>query len=506
MKSERKPRLLIVSNRLPITVQVQNDGSFLCSRSTGGLVAGLSGLSEKTPFAWYGWPGVSVPREEDQDRMRKHLQQTYDAVPLFLPEHVAKDFYSGFCNGILWPLFHYHPHHELSFNTAHFTAYTSANLIFAETLAHDIQPGDTVWIHDFHLMCVPAMLTRLLDPAVRGKIRIGFFLHTPFPSSEVYRILPVRCELLRGLLGGADCIGFQTYDYARHFMSSCSRILGLHCFPDGVEFEGRKVKVGTYPIGIDPDKFVKGLESPSVQAHIAKLRSRFRNTKIMIGIDRLDYIKALPQKLHAFSHLLHTHPELRDGRCVLIQVAVPSRGDVLEYQNLERVVNGLVGKVNGRFGCVEHVPVHYVHKGVAFEELVALYAVADVCVVASTRDGMNLVSYEFIASQQGQHGALVLSEFAGAAQSMNGAIIVNPWNTEELSNGMYEALTMSAKQKEENYKKLSRYVNKYTAERWGTSFVNDLRVRIKHGSSPFCDSLAGYRVCLTRLRGTYCFR
>ncbi|KAJ3392965.1 Trehalose-6-P synthase/phosphatase complex synthase subunit [Entophlyctis sp. JEL0112] len=251
------------------------------------------------------------------------------------------------------------------------------------------------------------------------------------------------------------------------------RILGLHCFPDGIEFEGRKVKVGTYPIGIEPEKFHRALAtSEKVHAHIARLRARFRGVRVMVGIDRLDYIKALPQKLHAFARLLETHPEFRDGKCVLIQVAVPSREDVLEYQNLDRVVNELVGEVNGKYGGIESVPVHYVHKSVSFDELVALYAVAD---VTSTRDGMNLVSYEFIASQQGQHGVLLLSEFAGAAQSLNGAIIVNPWNTEELAQGMYEALTMPPKAKKINYDKLSRYVNKYTSERWGTTFVTELR-------------------------------
>ncbi|KAI8838848.1 glycosyltransferase family 20-domain-containing protein [Chytriomyces cf. hyalinus JEL632] len=499
--AETGGRLLIVSNRLPITVATDaSSNAFTCKRSTGGLVAGLSGLAKNTQFMWYGWPGISVQSEAMQRDMREHLRKEYDAVPMFLPDSVAKDYYSGFCNGILWPLFHYHPN-ELSFNPAHYAAYTAANRLFAQCLAEDIQPGDVVWIHDFHLMLLPSLLNQLLHPNLRAAVKIGFFLHTPFPSSEVYRILPVRKELLIGVLGGSDCVGFQTYDYARHFMSSCARILGLHCFPDGVEFQGRKVKVGTHPIGIDPEKFKTGLHSPTVQSHITRLKTRFKNTKIMIGIDRLDYIKALPQKLHAFSYLLYKHPELRDGNCVLIQVAVPSRGDVVEYQNLERVVDGLVGKVNGRFGTVECVPVYYVHRGVSFEELVALYAVADVCVVSSTRDGMNLVSYEFIASQQGQHGVLVLSEFAGAAQSLNGAIIVNPWNTEELAQGMYDALTMPAKRKEENYHKLSRYVDKYTAERWGNTFVNELKVRGRFRLS-VSSAHNGFRVLFIDYDGT----
>ncbi|KAJ3282105.1 Trehalose-6-P synthase/phosphatase complex synthase subunit [Rhizoclosmatium sp. JEL0117] len=462
-------RLLIVSNRLPITVtRDKHTGQYTFVKSSGGLVSALSGLSSNLPFVWIGWPGITVA-QIDEDKVSNSLLNSHASIPVFLPPETAHAHYTGFSNGILWPLFHYHPN-ELSFNKEHWDGYLDANRRFAERVAKEWREGDTVWVHDFHLMDVPRVLRALLP----GKnVRIGFFLHTPFPSSEVYRILPVRKALLKGVLD-SDVIGFQTYDYARHFMSSCARILGLHCFPDGIEVEGRKVRVGTWPIGIDPTKFVKGLQSESIQAHIARLRARFKGTKIMLGIDRLDYIKALPQKIHAFSHLLHTHPSLQ-SKVVLIQIAVPSREDVLEYQNLDRVVNGLVGKVNGRYGSVEFVPIHYVHKGVGFEELVALYAVADVCVVSSTRDGMNLVSYEYIASQEGQCGVLVLSEFCGAAQSLNGAIIVNPWNTEELAQAMYDALTMPQKQKETSYAKLNRYVHKYTAERWGSSFVNELR-------------------------------
>ncbi|KAJ3130702.1 Trehalose-6-P synthase/phosphatase complex synthase subunit [Physocladia obscura] len=471
-------RLLLVSNRLPITVTPTPNGDFDFVASSGGLVAGISGLAARMPFVWAGWPGIPVT-QNSQSHVQEKLMNLHSAIPVFLPDVLVRDYYQGFCNRILWPLFHYHPS-ELSFNAKHWKAYQTANNLFADALLPHIQPGDIIWIHDFHLMILPALLkeklSKSMSPEKLETIRIGFFLHTPFPSSEVYRILPARKDILRGLLE-ADCIGFQTYDYARHFMSSCARqlILGLHCYPDGVEYEGRKVKVGTYPIGIDPEKFRTGLQTLSVQLEISRLRTRFPNTKIIIGIDRLDYIKALPQKLHAFSHMLATHPEFQNGKCVMIQVAVPTRQDVLEYQNLDRVVNQLVGQVNGQFGTVEFVPVHYVHQSVSFAELVALYAVADVCVVSSTRDGMNLVSYEFIASQQGQHGVLVLSEFAGAAQSLNGAIIVNPWNTEDLSNGMYEALTMPAKQKQANFAKLDRYVSKYTSERWGTTFVNELR-------------------------------
>ena len=226
----------------------------------------------------------------------------------------------------------------------------------------------------------------------RSSIKIGFFLHTPFPSSEIYRILPVRQEILRGILY-CDLIGFQTYDYVRHFLSACSRILGLSTFPNGVEFGGSRVHVRTYPIGIEPAKFEEGLMRNNVRQRIAELERRFEGVKVIVGIDRLDYIKGMPQKLQALETFLEEYPEWI-GKIVLVQIAVPSRQDVEEYQNLRATVNEAVGRINGRFGTVESMPVHLLHRSVNFDELCALYALADVCLVTSTRDGMNLVSYE----------------------------------------------------------------------------------------------------------------
>ena len=244
--------------------------------------------------------------------------------------------------------------------------------------------------------------------------------------------------------------------------------------PNGAEFEGRIVHVGTFPIGIDPEKFSLGLQLKSIQARVQRLRQKFAGIKVLVGVDRLDYIKGVPQKLHAFELFLSKHPEWTE-KVVLVQVAVPSRENVEEYQHLQQIVNELVGRINGRFGTVEFTPIHFIHKSVNFEELVALYAVADACIVSSTRDGMNLVSYEYIVSQQNNHGVLILSEFAGAAQSLNGSIIVNPWNTDELAQGIFDAVTMPEEVRKANHQKLYRYVTKYTAAFWGMSFVKELR-------------------------------
>lgn len=231
--------------------------------------------------------------------------------------------------------------------------------------------------------------------------------------------------------------------------------------PSSVQLEGRSVHVSAFPIGIDPEKFTEGLKSLKVQNRIANIESKFQGTKLMVSVDRLDYIKGIPQKLHALEVFLSNHPEWV-GRVVLVQVAVPSRQDVEEYQNLRAVVNELVGRINGKFGTVDYMPIHFMHKSVSFDELIALYSASDACIVSSTRDGMNLVSFEYIATQERRKGVLVLSEFAGAAQSLNGSIVVNPWNTEELANAYHEAVSMSEDRRANNFAKLNKYISKYT--------------------------------------------
>ncbi|KAK7739704.1 Trehalose-6-P synthase/phosphatase complex synthase subunit [Cytospora paraplurivora] len=463
-------RLLIVSNRLPLTIKRSDDGQYNFSMSSGGLVTGLSGLSKTMTYEWYGWPGLQVP-ENEVDEMKQRLNKECKAHPVFVDDDLADKHYNGFSNEILWPLFHYHPG-EITFDESAWAAYHEVNSLFAQTVVADVQDNDMIWVHDYHLMLLPEMLRELIGTSKKN-VKIGFFLHTPFPSSEIYRILPVREALLKGLLY-CDLIGFHTYDYARHFLSSCSRILGVTTTPNGVELNGKFITVGAFPIGIDPEKFVDALKTPKVTERIAALSRKFEGVKLIVGVDRLDYIKGVPQKLHALEVFLTEHPEWI-GKIVLVQVAVPSRQDVEEYQNLRAVVNELVGRINGKFGTIEFMPIHFLHQSVSFDELTALYAMSDVCFVSSTRDGMNLVSYEYIATQRERHGVMILSEFTGAAQSLSGSLIVNPWNTEEMANALHDAVTMSAEQREANYRKLEKYVFKYTSAWWGKQFVTEMK-------------------------------
>ena len=457
----REQRLIVVSNRLPITIKRQEDGTYDFSMSSGGLVSALSGLKKAMSFLWIGWPGMEIPAEE-REMVEARLMNEYSTRPVLLEDELADRHYNGFSNSILWPLFHYHPG-EINFDEENWQAYEEANRRFADTVVDMIQDGDMVWVQDYHLMLLPDYIRQKIGNRFKN-VKIGFFLHTPFPSSEIYRILPVREAILQGVLS-CDLIGFHTYDYARHFLSSCSRVLDLKTLPNGVRYGNKFIRVGAYPIGIDPDRFSEVLREQVVQERMASLQQKFKGVRIMVGVDRLDYIKGVPQKLHAFEVFLTENPEWV-GKVVLVQVAVPSRQDVEEYQNLRAVVNELVGRINGKFATIEFIPIHFMHKSISIQELVALYAVSDVCVVSSTRDGMNLVSYEYICTQRERHGALVLSEFAGAAQSLNGSIIVNPWNTQELCSGMKEALTMSDEARRVNHEKLYRYVTRYTANYW----------------------------------------
>nr|CAC42133.1 TPS1 protein [Amanita muscaria] len=468
--------------------------------SSGGLVSALSGFKKSLNFTWIGWPGFFIP-PKDRPLVNKRLMDQYSCQAVYLDDDVADKHYNGFSYSILWPLFHYHPG-EMNFDEENWLAYRQANLQFAEAVLQQLTPGAMVWVQDYHLMLLPMLLRGLIEGRDLGAdlsitelseigegaeegiqnaknlhgVKMGFFLHTPFPSSEIYRILPVRREILLGILY-CDLIGFHTYDYARHFLSSCTRILGLPTMPNGVEFEGRMAHVGTFPIGIEPSSFIENLKKDSVTARITQLEHRFNGVKVIVGVDRLDYIKGVPQKLHALELFLTQHPEWI-GKVVLVQLAVPSRQDVEEYQNLRSTVNELVGRINGRFGTVEFMPIHFMHKSLPFDELCALYAVSDVCLVSSTRDGMNLVSYEYVACQQARQGVMILSEFAGAAQSLNGSIVVNPWDSQQVADAIHEAVTMDAPTRSENHKKLFKYVNKYSAAFWGSSFIKEM-ARIK---------------------------
>ncbi|KAL7584999.1 hypothetical protein Lser_V15G45478 [Lactuca serriola] len=465
-------RLLVVANRLPVSAVRRGEESWSLEVSAGGLVSALLGVKE-VEAKWIGWAGVNVPDEPGQRALTKALAEKR-CIPVFLDEEVVHQYYNGYCNNILWPLFHYLglPQEDRLATTrsfqSQFAAYKKANQMFADVVNEHYEEGDVVWCHDYHLMFLPKCLKDH-----NSNMKVGWFLHTPFPSSEIHRTLPSRSELLRAVLA-ADLVGFHTYDYARHFVSACTRILGLEGTPEGVEDQGRLTRVAAFPIGIDSDRFIRALENPQVQEHIKELKERFSGRKVMLGVDRLDMIKGIPQKILAFEKFLEENQYWRD-KVVLLQIAVPTRTDVPEYQKLTSQVHEIVGRINGRFGTLTTVPIHHLDRSLDFQALCALYAVTDIAIVTSLRDGMNLVSYEFVACQDAKRGVLILSEFAGAAQSLGaGAILVNPWNITEVAASIGQALNMTPEEREKRHRHNFLHVTTHTAQEWAETFVSEL--------------------------------
>ena len=466
-------RLIIAANRLPVSVKKGEDGKWGLTISSGGLVSALLGVGKSYGMLWVGWPGVFIDEGPDRDALTETLLEKR-CLPIWLTRNQVELYYNGYCNNVLWPLFNYVP---LAFEpklsstkdmTSQWLAYISANQLFEQAIMKVYEPGDIVWCHDYHLMLLPQMLRKNYD-----KMKIGWFLHTPFPTSEIYRTLPMREELLISVLK-ADLVGFHTYDYARHFVSSCSRILAFEGTPDGVEDGGNFTRVAAFPIGIDPTRFHDALVTKVVQDHILELKARFKGRKVMLGVDRLDMIKGIPQKLLGYEKFLSDHPEWRD-RVVLVQIAVPTRSDVPEYQKLTSQVHEIVGRINGRFGTLGSVPIQHLDCSLSFAELTALYAVTDCCLVTSLRDGMNLVSYEYVSCQSQNAGVLILSEFAGAAQSLGaGSILVNPWNVTEVAQAIDDALTMPETERRERHKFNFSHVEVHTSQAWADTFIAEL--------------------------------
>ncbi|VFQ60303.1 unnamed protein product [Cuscuta campestris] len=468
----RKPRLLVVSNRLPLSAKRKGEDQWDLEVNVGGLVSALLGVTE-FEARWIGWAGVNVPDEIGQRSLSRDLSEKR-CIPVFLDEDTVNQYYNGYCNNILWPLFHYLglPHEDRLATTrsfqSQFAAYKKANQMFADVVNEHYKDGDIVWCHDYHLMFLPKCLKEH-----NSEMKVGWFLHTPFSSSEIYRTLPSRSELLRAVLF-ADLVGFHTYDYARHFVSACTRILGLEGTPEGVEDQGRLTRVSAFPIGIDSDRFIRALEVPAIQNRIKELLERFGGRKVMLGVDRLDMIKGIPEKILAFEKFLEENPDWRD-RVILVQIAVPTRTDVPEYKKLTCQVHEIVGRINGRFGTLTSVPIHHLDYSLDFQSLCSLYAVTDVALVTSLRDGMNLVSYEFVACQASKKGVLILSEFAGAAQSLGaGAILVNPWNVTELAASIDYALRMPAHEREKRHHLNFMHVTTHTSQEWAATFVSEL--------------------------------
>ncbi len=468
-------RLIIVSNRLPFTARVENN-ALTVSESAGGLATGLSAfldsyrshLPSREGDLWVGWPGSTID-EAWQEPLRTLALGKHHAVPVFLSEQEMDEFYLGFCNKTLWPLFHYFPSYA-EYRDEYWARYEQVNRRFAETLDEIVRSGDVVWVQDYHLMLLPALLRQRHPDLV-----IGFFLHIPFPSFEIFRLLPQRWRhaLLEGLLG-SDLVGFHTYEYTRHFLQAVLRILGIDHSMGRLILSGHVTRVETYPMGIDFHRFAGAADHEETTAEKCSLRETLRDLRVILSVDRLDYSKGILNRLQGFELLLEQHPEFH-GRIVLIAVVVPSRIGVDQYEHMKRQIEELVGRINGRFGSVGWSPIIYQYRHLLLHQLVALYGISDVALVTPLRDGMNLIAKEYLASRPDQTGVLVLSEMAGASKELNEAIIINPNDRSEIAHALAEGLQMPPEEQQRRNAIMRQRLSRYDVVRWAEDILSDLQ-------------------------------
>ncbi len=459
-------RCFYVSNRLPFSL----DEAGKITRGSGGLVTALLGVKNNCPTYWVGATTderiVNIPAKEFKDNFPFE-----DVISIFLPKQLYDSYYNDFCNDVIWPLFHYEGN-RVKFDVSAWKDYIKVNKVFADRLLKILEDGDTVWIHDFHFFLLPQLLR-----ASKKNIKIGFFLHIPFPSSEIFRQLPVRREILENLLH-SDLIGFHDYSYLRHFNNSVLSILGVESDFLSIQHKKRKVRLGVFPVSIETNKLQEQAGRSRVMKRVHALKSVYK-TKVIVGVDRLDYSKGIDLKLLAFKQLLENHPELI-GKVCFVQLAVPSRINVEEYAQLKHQIEQSVGEINGKYGNMEYVPVRYIFNSVDQTDLLALYRMSDVLFVGSKRDGMNLVSLEFVASQdKDDPGAVVLSEFTGAASILSEAFRINPWDTHSTAEALYEALQLPKEDRVQKHENSLQFLKNYTSIQWAQSFLQQLNMTPK---------------------------
>jgi len=457
-------RLLIVSNRLPTTVQ-ERKGELHLEPSVGGLATGLSSWYKSRDSIWIGWPGITRKKiKGEKDVMARLLADNCHPVSLSQPDVEA--YYHGFCNRTIWPLFHYFPLYA-EYSEGFWQAYERVNTAFANVVAGIAKPNDIIWIHDYHLMLLPKLLRERLPKAT-----MGFFLHIPFPSFEIFRLLPWRKQILEGLLG-ADLAGFHTYDYTGHFLDSVHRLLGYEVAMGQTTVADRVVRADAFPMGINYEQFSSVAQDQKAQAERKRFRRKLGDCQVILSVDRLDYTKGIPQRLEAFSAFLDRNSKFL-RKVILVLLVVPSRTRVGHYMQLKKELDGLVGEINGKYGTIGWMPVWYLYRSLPFHSLAALYSLADVALVTPLRDGMNLVAKEYTTTKTDGKGVLILSETAGAAQELGEAIIINANNQEEIVQALEKALEMPEQEQIERNRIMQKRLRRYNVERWANEFMDKL--------------------------------
>jgi trehalose 6-phosphate synthase/phosphatase len=460
-------QLMIVSNRLPVTIQRKKEKLYF-KQSVGGLATGLGSFYKSFNSKWVGWCGITSEKIdfEEKKNIEAKLKKDFSSYSVFLSRRQFELYYSEFCNKTLWPLLHGFTQYA-SYDRNSWKTYKEVNELFANTVLEIAESEDFVWIHDYHLMLLP----KLLQTENRN-IAVGFFLHTPFPGPDIFRLLPWREEIVDGLLM-ADLLGFHTYSYVQNFLMTVRRLLGLNHTLGKIIVGNHLAKVDSFPIGIDYKKFANADTKPEVQANIKNLSTRLGKTKKILSIDRLDYTKGVLNRLKGFDLFLKNYPEYK-GNVTLLLVAVPSRTKVQQYQTLKKNVDELVGKINGDHGTLGWTPIQYMYHSLPFQSLLALYRISDVSMVTPLSDGMNLIAKEYIATKAGGKGVLILSEMAGAVEELREAIVVNPNNIEEIAGSLKKALSMPEEEQIRRNRTMQERLKNYDIRVWANDFVNSL--------------------------------
>lgn len=454
-------KLYIISNRLPVKVADQN-GTFVFSRSEGGLTTGLDSLQTSYEKHWIGWPGMCVKDEEDKHLIDSKLEEM-QFHPVFLSDTQIENYYEGYSNSTIWPLCHYFFAYTL-YKKSFWESYQEVNQRFCEAICRLIRPGDKVWVQDYQLMLLPGMLRK-----VYPELSIGYFHHIPFPSYELFRILPERAKILEGLLG-ADFIAFHTHDYMRHFISAVERVLHIDFNLDEVQLGNRVARVDALPMGINYELYHNASTMPEVRKAIDQTQKLFGNHKQILSVDRLDYSKGILHRLLGFAAFLEHHPEYR-GRVTLAMVIVPSRDHVGSYAELKTRIDEEIGSINGRYSTMDWTPVCYFYHGFSFEELAAMYHMADIALVTPLRDGMNLVAKEYVAARCNKPGVLILSEMAGASVEMTDALLINPNDTEQIEKAICRALEMPEEEQRRRMQRMQAVISVQTVDKWAADFM-----------------------------------
>jgi len=469
---------IIVSNRLPLQI-TKLDNSFEFTPTSGGLATGMNSVHKGQKSLWVGWPGIN---DDEIDKkawgpLKKSLKKE-GYFPVSLNRKEIDNFYFGLSNKSLWPLFHYFI--EISvFSKEQWKSYQEVNQKFADSVLKNIEKGDTIWIHDYQLLLCPKMIKE-----VRPDVTIGFFLHIPFPSFEIFRIFPWREPLLEGMLG-ADLIGFHTYDYQRHFLSSVKRILRKEVSFNRVNIYGREVVVNTFPMGIDYNKFNQAAQT---HAHMSKaeksdLKKQLElhkkgadDGKLILSIDRLDYTKGVVNRIKAFELFLTKYPEYLE-KVRLVMLTVPSRSSVSDYKRLKKETDEIVGRVNGKFATINWTPIWYYYRAMNFDDLIDLYMTSDIAMITPVRDGMNLVAKEFIATRVNGDGVLILSEMAGAAKELYESLLVNPFDLNQMADALFNAIQMPLEEQQKRNKTMQKRLQRYSVEYWANEFMKALNTK-----------------------------